>query len=451
MSFPKDFVWGAATASFQVEGGVAQGGRKPSIWDHCTQWMPEKFYENNHGDVACDHFHRFEEDVAIMRDLSLNAYRFSISWPRVIPDGVGKVNSEGLDFYDRLVDALLSAGIKPWATLFHWDLPVALFYRGGWLNPDIPKMFGDYSLAVVERLSDRVSHWMTLNEPQCFIWLALHQGEHAPFMNLSLRDSLQAAHHALLSHGHAVRVLRSAAKTTAKVGWAPVGAIAVPETDSSADIEAARKAMFGIRDQNLWNNSWFSDPIVLGHYPEDGQQVFGAAVPDYTEEEMALISQPLDFYGANIYNGQTFRADPEGNPEKVRGEVGPPLSSYHWKMTPSCLYWGPRFLYERYKLPVIITENGMAGCDWMAQDGAVHDSHRIDFTSRYLAELRRACADGVDVRAYFHWSLMDNFEWAQGYKLRFGLVYVDFASQVRTIKDSGHWYAKVIQSNGTDL
>lgn len=451
MSFPKDFAWGAATASFQVEGAVAEGGRKPSIWDHCTRWMPEKFYEKNDGDVACDHYHRFAEDVAIMRELSLNAYRFSVAWPRVIPDGVGAVNTEGLDFYDRLVDALLAAGIEPWATLFHWDLPVALFHRGGWLNPDIPEIFEEYAAVVVERLSDRVRNWMTLNEPQCFIGLALHQGEHAPFMKLSLRDSLQAAHHALLAHGRAVRVLRSAAKRPATVGWAPVGVIAMPATDSPADIEAARKVMFGIRETNFWNNTWFSDPVVFGRYPEDGLALFGAAAPDFTAEEMALISRPLDFYGANIYNGQTFRAGAGGEPEKVAGEDGPPLSLYHWKMTPSCLYWGPRLLNERYKLPVVITENGMAGCDWVARDGAVHDAHRIDFTARYLAELRRACADGVDVRGYFHWTLMDNFEWAQGYKMRFGLVHVDFASQARTIKDSGRWYAKVIRSNGADL
>lgn len=451
MSFPKDFAWGAASASFQVEGAVAEGGRKPSIWDHCTRWMPEKFYENNHGDMACDHYHRFEEDVAIMKEMSLNAYRFSIAWPRVIPDGVGVVNSEGLDFYDRLVDALLAAGIEPWATLFHWDLPVALFHRGGWLNPDIPEMFEEYATAVVGRLSDRVQNWMTLNEPQCFIGMALYQGDHAPFMKLSLRDSLRAAHHALLAHGRAVRVLRSAAKRPATVGWAPVGVIAMPDTDSAADIEAARKVMFSVRETNFWNNTWFSDPVVFGKYPEDGLALFGTAAPDFTMEEMALISQPLDFYGANIYNGQTFRTGADGEPEKVAGEDGPPLSMYHWKMTPACLYWGPRFLHERYGLPIVITENGMAGCDWVARDGAVHDPHRIDFTARYLAELRRACADGVDVRGYFHWTLMDNFEWAQGYKMRFGLVHVDFASQTRTIKDSGHWYAKVIRSNGSEL
>ena len=451
MSFPKDFAWGAASASFQVEGAVAEGGRKPSIWDHYTRWMPDRFYEGNHADTACDHYHRMEEDVALMRGMALKAYRFSIAWPRVVPEGAGAVNTAGLDFYDRLVDALLAAGITPWATLFHWDLPLALHHRGGWLNADLPLYFEDYTRAVVARLSDRVTHWMTLNEPQCFIGFGLQTGDHAPFLRLPLRDCLRAAHHALLAHGRAVRVLRSDAKAPATIGWAPVGVTTMPATSSPEDIEAARSAMFDIRETTLWNNSWFSDPVVFGKYPEDGLQVFGAAAPEPAAGEMELISQPLDFYGANIYNGQTFRAGADGEPEKVAGEDGPPLSLFHWKMTPSCLYWGPRFLHERYKLPVVITENGMAGCDWAARDGRVHDPHRIDFTARYLSELRRACADGVDVRGYFHWTLMDNFEWAQGYKMRFGLVHVDFANQTRTIKDSGHWYAKVIRSNGSEL
>ena len=451
LKFPKNFVWGAATAAFQIEGAVDEGGRKPSIWDHYTRWAPQNFYEGNSGDVACDHYHRFPEDVEIMRELSIHAYRFSIAWPRVVPNGTGSVNSAGLDFYDRLVDALLAVGIEPWATLYHWDLPAEIYFRGGWMNPDTPRYFEDYTTAVVARLSDRVTHWMTLNEPQCFIGAALLTGDHAPFLKLPLRDCLRAAHHALLAHGRAVRVLRTAARKPAVIGWAPVGIATIPETESPADIEAARRAMFSVTEPTLWNNTWFSDPVVLGRYPEDAAHLFGMAVPEVDPSDMELISQPLDFYGANIYNGQTFRAGPDGSPEKVSGQDGPPLSVYHWKMTPSCLYWGPRYLYERYKLPIVITENGMAGCDWVARDGRVHDAHRIDFSARYLAELRRASADGVDVRGYFHWTLIDNFEWAQGYKMRFGLVHVDFATQKRTIKESGRWYSRVIRSNGADL
>jgi len=386
-----------------------------------------------------------------MRELGLKAYRFSIAWPRVIPRGTGALNAAGLDFYERLVDECLAVGVEPWATLYHWDLPMDLFHRGGWLNPDLPKFFEDYAAAVVARLSDRVTRWMTLNEPQCFVGLALQDGQHAPFQTLPLRDVLQAAHHALLAHGRAVRVLRQSARRPATVGWAPVGVVTMPATDRSEDVEAARRAMFAITEKRLWNNTWFSDPVVFGHYPEDGLRIYGTAVPEYTTEEMALISQPLDFYGANIYNGQTFRAGPDGMPQKVEGEDGPPLTLYHWKMTPGCLYWGPRFLQERYKLPIVITENGMAGCDWVARDGGVHDAHRIDFTARYLAELKRAAADGVDLRGYFHWTLMDNFEWAQGYKQRFGLIHVDFATQKRTPKDSAYWYRDVIRSNGAAL
>jgi beta-glucosidase len=451
MSFPKDFIWGTATASIQVEGAVSEDGRGVSIWDHYTRWMPEQFYEGNNADVACDQYHRYLEDVALMRELAIKAYRFSVGWPRVIPSGTGAVNKKGLDYYDRLVDELLAAGIAPYATLYHWDLPLELYYRGGWLNPDIPKYFEDYTRAVVERLSDRVVNWMTLNEPQCIIGLGMQQGEHAPFLKLPMRDCLRAAHHTLLAHGRAVKLLRSEAKKKPNIGWAPVGVVFIPATDSPADIEAARRMMFSVNERNFWNNTWFSDPVVLGRYPEDGLKLFGAAAPEYTAEEMALISQPMDFYGANIYSAQIIRAGKDGLPEKVPSPVGPPLTMYHWKMTPGCLYWGPRFLYERYKLPVVITENGLAGCDWVARDGKVHDAHRIDFTSRHLAELRRACADGVRVSGYFHWSFLDNFEWAQGYKLRFGLVHVDYATLKRTPKDSAYWYRDVILSNGENL
>ena len=451
MGFPSNFTWGVATAAQQVEGAIDVDGRGASIWDHFTRWAPENFYEGDNTKVACDHYHRFEEDITLMRDLHIKAYRFSISWPRVLPKGYGSANNRGMDFYDRLVDALLAANIVPWVTLYHWDLPVDLYYRGGWLNPDIPKYFEDYTRIIVQRLSDRVENWMTLNEPQCFIGLGLQQGEHAPFLKLPLKDCLLAAHHALLSHGRAVRVIRSEAKKKPHIGWAPVGVVFVPASISPEDIDAARRAMFSVSEKHFWNNTWFSDPIIFGRYPEDGVQLFGSAVPECSPEEMKLISQPLDFYGANIYNAQIIRCGTDNRPQKVPSSAGPALTMYYWKVIPACLYWGPRFLYERYRLPIVITENGMAGCDWVSRDGSVHDPHRIDFTARHLLELRRACEDGIPVEGYFHWSLLDNFEWTQGYKLRFGLVHVDFTTLKRTPKDSAFWYRDVILSNGENL
>jgi len=453
ISFPQDFAWGAATAAYQIEGAALEEGKGLSVWDAmCRQ--PGKIWEGHTGETACDHYHRYQGDVALLKQMGLKAYRFSVSWPRVMPEGIGAVNPKGLAFYDRLVDELLAVGIEPWCTLFHWDYPQALYQSGGWLHSDSPRWFAEYSAKVVERLSDRVSHWMTLNEPQCFIGIGHLSGTHAPGEQLPLKQALQAAHHTLLAHGLSVQAIRAHAQKPPRIGWAPVGVVTMPETDRPEDIEAARQQMFatGMTSWNaLWSNSWWADPVLFGRYPEDGLRLFGDDAPKFTEAEMAVIAQPIDFYGCNIYNGQTFRAGADGRPEKVDHPPGYPHSLFTWKMTPEALYWGPRFLAERYRLPVVITENGMSCHDWVSLDGQVHDPQRIDFTKRYLREVARAIADGVDVRGYFHWSAMDNFEWAEGYKHRFGLIHVDFATQVRTLKDSAHWYREVIETNGCAL
>ena len=450
LSFPDNFAWGAATSAYQVEGAAYTEGKGLSVWDAMCR-RPGKIWEGQNGEIACDHYRRFQEDVALMGEIGLKAYRFSVSWPRVMPQGTGPVNECGLGFYDRLVDELLAAGIAPWLTLFHWDYPYDLYLRGAWMNPDSPKWFGEYAALIAERLGDRVSHWLTLNEPQCFIGIGHYGDTHAPGDKLSLSASLLAGHHALLGHGMAVQAIRAHSRNTVSIGWAPVGVVTMPETESPADIEAARKQMFSadtVPWNPLWNNTWWSDPVFLGHYPEDGLLLYGEAAPKFTDAEMALIRQPLDFCGANIYNGQVFKAGADGKPEKVEHPPGYPHSLFLWKMTPSSLYWGPRFLAERYHRPVVVTENGMSCHDWVSLDGAVHDPQRIDFTTRYLRELGRAIADGVDIRGYLHWSLMDNFEWAEGYKHRFGLIHVDFATQKRTLKDSARWYREVIASNG---
>ncbi len=459
MSFSKDFVWGAAAASYQIEGAAYEDGKGLSVWDMFSR-TPGKVYNGHSGEVACDHYHRYKEDVASMQEIGLKAYRLSLSWPRVLPAGTGAVNEKGLEFYERLIDELLTADIIPYITLFHWDYPYELYCRGGWLNPASPDWFAEYVNVVVERLSDRVRHWMTFNEPQVFIGLGHQEGIHAPGDKLRFAEVLRAAHNMLLSHGKAVQTIRATSKLDSQVGYVPVGMVKTPATDSPGDIEAARQSMFSIAGthwrtlqsaKHCWNNSWWIDPVVLGQYPEDGLEFFKEDLPTIQPSDMETICQPLDFLGMNTYFGWTVRAGEEGNPEEVAFPIGQAQTALRWDVHPDVLYWGPKFFSERYKLPLMITENGMSNIDWIALDGKVHDPQRIDFLNRYLLQLQKACADGVDVRGYFQWSILDNFEWAEGYKERFGLIYVDYPTQKRVLKDSAYWYQDTIASNGANL
>lgn len=450
IGFPHNFAWGAATSAYQIEGATRADGRGDSVWDMMGR-QPGKIWEGHTGDLACDHYHRASADVAVMKQIGLQAYRFSIAWPRILPDGVGSVNDQGLDFYDRLTDDLLAAGIAPWVTLFHWDYPRTLFLRGGWMNPDSPRWFADYVQVVAERLSDRVSHWITLNEPQCFIWYGHVTGMHAPGIQFGLAEAALAGHHVLLAHGLATQVLRALGTPETQVGFSPVGIVGYPASDSPADIAAARRATMAIDSPTLWSNTWWADPIFRGAYPADGLEKLGAAAPPHTEAELAIIAQPLDFYGINVYEGFAVTAGRDDLPVRVPSAPGHAQTHFGWRVTPEALYWAPRFIYERYQCPIVVTENGLSTNDWVGLDGKVPDAQRIDFLTRYLQSLRRASADGIDVRGYFHWSLMDNFEWAEGYKQRFGLVHVDYQTQKRTLKESAYWYKKVICSNGEIL
>jgi beta-glucosidase len=450
--FPKNFVWGAAAASYQIEGGVAAGGRGQSVWDmYCRK--PGQVWNGHTGDVACDHYHRYAEDVGLMQQIGLQAYRLSIAWPRIQPTGVGKPNAAGLDFYDRLVDTLLAAKITPWVTLFHWDFPLDLYHRGGWLNRDSADWFADYTSHVVERLSDRVKHWMTLNEPQVYIGAGHYEGRHAPGLKLSFKEMLLAGHHTLLAHGKSVQAIRAATKQPCRVGYAPVALSKMPVDPSSpADVEAARKLMFSVASETAWTNTWWMDPVFLGHYPEDGLAFFGDKAPTPAAGDLELIAQPVDFCGVNIYQGQYVKAGESGQPEEVPMPAGAKLTAFEWYVTPEAMYWGPRFLHERYQQPIVITENGISCRDWVALDGQVHDPLRIDFTQRHLLEAARAIADGVPLETYFHWSFIDNFEWAHGYKHRFGLIFCDYENgNQRILKDSARWYAEVIRSHGGSL
>jgi beta-glucosidase len=316
MSFPKDFVWGAATSSYQIEGAASRDGGGASVWDMlCLQ--PGRIANGDTGEIACDHYRRYREDVGLMADMGLQAYRFSISWPRVLPEGAGTVNAKGLDFYSRLVDELLGHGITPWVTLFHWDYPYALYCRGGWLNRDSAGWFADYTALVVDRLSDRVAHWLTLNEPQCFIGMGHLDGTHAPALQMGVAEVLLAAHHALLAHGQAVQVIRARASTPPRVSAAQASPVSIPDTDASENIDAARNHMFAIREKGFFNNTWFSDPMLTGCYPEDGLALFEADMPAMQDGDLATIHQPLDFFGANIYSGRYVRATADGAFEQV--------------------------------------------------------------------------------------------------------------------------------------
>lgn len=450
MSFSKAFVWGVSTASYQIEGAAHEDGRGMSVWDMFSR-KPGAIFQGDTGDVACDHYHRYQEDVNLMRELGVNAYRFSIAWPRIFPHGVGKIECRGIEFYDRLVDALLEAGVQPWATLFHWDYPLDLYRKGGWLNPDSPKWFADYTQVVVDALSDRVGHWMTQNEPQCFVGLGLHTGVHAPGDKLRWDEVLLAAHHSLLAHGLSVQAIRARAKKTPIIGMAPACNVGIPDTQSDADIEAARKHTFGVTSESAWHLAWWLDPVFLGRYPQDGLELFGDAVPEYTDEDMALISQPIDFFGMNMYHGKRVRAGDDGAPVELPRPSSAPITALKWPVEPECLYWGPKFYFERYGKPIVITENGLSNEDWEMLDGKVHDPQRIDYLHRHLRELGRAADDGVQVGGYFQWSLMDNYEWAEGYKERFGLVYLDYPTQRRIPKDSFYWYKDAIAANGSNL
>ena len=449
MAFNKDFIWGAATAAYQIEGAWNEDGKGENVWDVFSHEY-EHVFEGHTGDIACDHYHRYKEDVQLMKELGINAYRFSISWSRIIPDGIGEINPKGVEFYSNLIDELIANGIEPYVTLFHWDYPYALHKKGGWLNDDSVGWFAQYAAKISQLFSDRVKNFITFNEPQCFIGAGYMTGEHAPGYKVMYKDILQMCHNVLKAHGAAVIALRENAKQEIKVGYAPTGTSCYPASDRLEDIEAARKKMFECAPLCrglMWNVSWWSDPVILGKYPEDGLKMYRDYLPEITEEDMRLINQPLDFYANNIYNGQEIRADENGNPQRVGHKVGLAKTAIQWPITPEALRWGPRFYYERYKLPFYITENGMSAHDVVSLDGKVHDPNRIDFLNRYLLELEKATDDGVDVRGYFQWSLIDNFEWAKGYNDRFGLIYVDYETQKRTPKDSYYWYKNWIEEH----
>lgn len=447
--FRDDFVWGVASSAYQVEGTDPSDGRGKTVWDKFTE--DGRVYEGQDAYTTCDNMHRYKEDFALMKNLGIKAYRFSLNWARILPEGTGSVNEKAIVMYRDMILTMKENGITPYITLFHWEFPLALYERGGWLNPDVVEWFGAYAKVVAENFSDLCEYFITINEPQCVVGLGHLRGVHAPGVRLSVKETFQITHNLLKAHGQAVINLRKFAKREIKIGFAPTGSVAYPYTDSPADIAAAKKVYFGFynpMDNWAWNVSWFSDPVFLGKYPKEGLKKFAAYLPEITDADMELIHQPLDFMGQNIYNGYYVRAGKDGEPEFVTRAPGFPKTAADWPVTPEALYYGIRFLTERYRLPLYITENGMSCHDIVSSDGRVHDPNRITFLDSYIGAMQRAYDEGANVAGYFLWTFMDNFEWADGYKQRFGIIYVDFETQRRIVKDSAYWYRKVIETKG---
>lgn len=441
-TFPQGFLWGSATASYQVEGAVHEGGRGPSIWDTFAH-TAGKTAHGDSGDIADDFYHRFPQDIEIMKDLGLKTFRFSVAWSRIFPSGTGTPNPQGVDFYKRLVDALLAAGIQPYCTLFHWDLPQALQDKGGWENRDTAQAFADYAGYTAGVLSDRVKHFMTMNEMRSFVELGYGNGMHAPGLKLDPQRLAQLNHYVVLAHGLSVQAIRAHAKPGTQVGIADNIAAAVPILETPEHIEAARRAL---REEN----AMFLTVLQESRYTDLYLKRLGANAPKFTAEELKIIGSPMDFVGLNIYGPTYVRADAG---EKGYAVVPPPASFPHmysdWlKVGPECLYWGPKLVHEVWKVKeLFITENGASSTDKLTPDGHVYDIDRVMYLRNYLMHLSRAVHEGIPVRGYFLWSLLDNYEWADGYEKRFGIVYVDFATQKRTKKLSAEFYKAVIQDN----
>jgi beta-glucosidase len=438
--FPDGFVWGAATAAYQIEGAWDEEGKAPSIWDDFSH-TPGKIRNGDTGDVACDHYHRYPEDIALMKELGLQAYRFSISWPRVMPEGIGKVNEAGVDFYSRLVDGLLEAGIEPTPTLYHWDLPSALERRGGWPNPDCAAWFANYAELMFSRLGDRVKRWITLNEPVVvaggYIGTEMAPGRGA------LGDGLLAGHSLLVGHGLAVQRLR-ALHPENEIGITLDFWPSYPATDSAEDTAAAHRMTEAL--------GWFPDPIFLGDYPAVMRDAYGDALPQFGQAEIEAVTQPLDFLGLNNYSRHVVKYDPEAGPHQaaILPPQGP-VTAMNWEIYPHSLRDVLLWMNERaHPEAIYVTENGAAFEDHVDADGRLRDEGRRQYVRDYLSGVHEAIARGVPVRGYFVWSLLDNFEWAQGYAMRFGIVRVDYDTMARLPKESARWYSETIRANGFD-
>lgn len=458
--FDKNFLWGTASSSYQIEGAFTEDGKGLSIWDTFSN-KPGNIAHDENGNKACDHYHRYREDIALMKNLGIQAYRFSISWTRIFPDGIVKdsdgnirYNKAGLDFYDKIVNFCLENNIKPFITIYHWDLPQALEDKGGWLNRETAFIFADYAEFICEHFSDRVTNIATINEPQIISGLGYMLGLHAPGKKLDAVSVLSVIHHLALAHGLAVTKMRAVAKQPIKTGFSSTGDLCFPASECDEDIDAARAECFNIVKGNMtFNHTIFCDMTCLGRYPdiagtelhlEPDLEKIGhyEELPFVKKGDIELIHQPIDYLGINVYNGHEINAA-----GYINKKPGSPRTALGWPVTPGVMNYGIRYLYERYNLPIYIFEDGLACNDIISLDGKVHDSNRIDFLTRYLTDLEKAYKAGVPILGYFHWSFTDNFEWHSGYDPRFGLIYVDYETQQRIPKDSAYWYSDLIRQS----
>ncbi|WP_220290404.1 GH1 family beta-glucosidase [Streptomyces sp. MBT84] len=438
-ALPHDFLWGTATSAYQIEGAVAEDGRSPSIWDTFSH-TPGKIAGDDNGDVACDHYHRWREDVGLMKQLGTNAYRLSVAWPRVVPGGDGPVNAKGLAFYDELIDGLLEAGITPSVTLYHWDLPQVLQDRGGWTERDTAEHFAAYASAVAERLGDRVTHWTTLNEPLCSAWIGHLEGKMAPGLT-DLTAAVRASYHLLLGHGMAAAAIRAAVPDAA-IGIVNNLSTVHAATDSPEDRAAARRM-----DGHV--NRWWLDPVHGRGFPADMREVYGVELPE-RPGDLETIAAPLDWLGLNYYFPATVADDPDGPVPHARSLRldGVPRTGMDWEIDASGIETLLLRLTEEYGARrLYVTENGSSFPDVVRPDGTVDDPERQDYLVQHLAACASAAGKGAPLAGYFAWSLLDNFEWAYGYDKRFGLVHVDYRTQVRTIKGTGHLYADIVRDH----
>ncbi len=432
--FPKNFMWGAATAATQIEGAWNEGGRTPSIWD-VAPTQKVKHGENCH--TACDNYHRYKEDIALMKKLGFKSYRFSVSWPRIVPEE-GKINKEGLVFYSNLVDELIKNGIEPLVTLYHWDLPLWQYKKGGWLKKDVVKDFCFYVKTVVEALSDRVQYWITFNEPQCFLMNGYMQGIHAPFLRryLSLPKFTKIF---MQANAEAVSLIRKYAKKKPLIGLSFASGAFIPKDETPASIEEARKKSF-YKSMGTMNNRWWMDPILAG------KSVSAYGVYRNGGKKVKNFKVDFDFIGINHYEAFNYSAwggDKGIDKSKLR------TNSLGWVIDERSLYWTVKFIYERYHLPIMITENGICSNDMPDEKGNVNDDERCKALDGFIGNLKKVIKEGIPVIGYQHWTLMDNFEWAEGYDPRFGLIYVDFKTQKRTLKNSAYRYKRIIETNGS--
>jgi beta-glucosidase len=441
--FPDGFVWGVATASAQIEGAATEDGKGESVWDRFAT-LPGKIKEGTSPSIACDHYHRYEADCDLIRDLGLGAYRLSVAWPRVIPDGDGTINPLGLDFYDRLIDALLARGVKPWVTLFHWDLPQALEDKGGWTSRETVSAYAQYAEVVVKRLGDRVDHWFTMNEIPCFIGFGYSSGYFAPGRRESAKVINQAYHHAILAHGHGVMVVRAHGKAGSQVGLVHnhLPPPPIPFMETEANIAAAKV-------EYERTNSQLMGPIFQGRYSDVFLNAAKDDAPVVQPGDLNVISQPTDFLGLNIYAGDFVRARADGSAEILPFPRQYPHGDLPWlRVTPEVLYWGIRFASEVFGVKTfLITENGAAFDDTVTPEGEIIDLDRREYIRNHLISIQRALAEGYDVRGYFLWTLMDNWEWAEGFTKRFGIVRTDYETQSRIPKLSARWFSEVARQN----